>query len=148
MVEQAAQLVVARPEAGHAVGMWFRPLVAVRLKSRHIATLVELVNFCNARGGTWWRAVPRIGAGRARSIVSWLRRHEATIGLRVEADVDARDPLRRAGQSDCRGGRPSNRARTARTHDLRSSAVRERGREPSCPIPLHPCLERPRSGAS
>ncbi|MBJ9698056.1 phage integrase family protein [Burkholderia cenocepacia] len=93
MVEQATQLAVARPEAGHAVGMWFRPLVAVRLKSRHIATLVELVNFCNARGGTWWRAVPRIGAGRARSIVSWLRRHEATIGLRVEADVDARDPF-------------------------------------------------------
>ncbi|WP_321944875.1 phage integrase family protein [Burkholderia cenocepacia] len=93
MVEQAAQLAVARPEAGHAVGMWFRPLVAVRLKSRDIATLAELVNFCNARGGTWWRAVPRIGAGRARSIVSWLRRHEATIGLRVEADVDARDPL-------------------------------------------------------
>ncbi|WP_175719053.1 phage integrase family protein [Burkholderia anthina] len=93
MVEQAAQLAVARPEAGHAVGMWFRPLVTVRLKSRHIATLVELVNFCNARGGTWWRAVPHIGAAHARSIVSWLRRHEATIGLRVQADVDARDPL-------------------------------------------------------
>ncbi|WP_133118015.1 site-specific integrase [Burkholderia ubonensis] len=93
MVEQAAQLAVAQPEAAHAVGMWFRPLVAVRLKSRHIATLAELVAFCNARGGTWWRAVPRIGAGRARNIVAWLRRHEATIGLRVEDDVDARDPL-------------------------------------------------------
>ncbi|MEN8517886.1 phage integrase family protein [Burkholderia sp. RS02] len=93
MVEQAAQLAVAQPEAAHTVGMWFRPLVAVRLKSRNIATLAQLVAFCNARGGTWWRAVPRIGAGRARSIVAWLRRHEATIGLRVEADVDARDPL-------------------------------------------------------
>ncbi|PCE30228.1 phage integrase family protein [Burkholderia ubonensis] len=82
MVEQAAQLAV-----------WFRPLVAVRLKSQHIATLAELVAFCNARGGTWWRAVPRIGAGRARHIVAWLRQHEATIGLRVDADVDICDPL-------------------------------------------------------
>ncbi|KVK87724.1 integrase [Burkholderia ubonensis] len=93
MVEQAAQLAVAQPEAGHAVGMWFRPLIAVRLKSRQIHTLAELVAFCNARGGSWWRAVPRIGVGRARHIVAWLRRYEATIGLRVEADVDARDPL-------------------------------------------------------
>lgn len=92
MVEQAAQLAVAKPEAGHAVGMWFRPLIAVRLKARHIMTLAELVAFCNSRGGTWWRAVPRIGPGRARRIVAWLRKHEATIG-RVETDVDARDPL-------------------------------------------------------
>lgn len=94
MVEQAAQLAVAQPEATHAVGMWFRPLVAVRLKSRHIATLADLVAFCNARGGTWWRAVPRIGAGRARRIVAWLRQRETTIGLRVDADVDTRDPLK------------------------------------------------------
>ncbi|MDN7429065.1 phage integrase family protein [Burkholderia sp. AU45388] len=70
MVEQAAQLAVARPEAQHAVGMWFRPLVAKRLKVRQIHTLGELVVFCNARGGSWWRAVPRIGTGRARHLVT------------------------------------------------------------------------------
>lgn len=90
---QADLVAVAQPVATHAVGMWFRPLVAVRLKSQHIATLAELVAFCNARGGTWWRAVSRIGAGRARHIVAWLRQHEATIGLRVIADVDICDPL-------------------------------------------------------
>ncbi|WP_186170287.1 site-specific integrase [Burkholderia gladioli] len=93
MVEQAAQLAVAQPEAQHAVGMWFRPLVAKRLRARQIHTLGELVAFCNARGGSWWRAVPRIGAGRARHLVAWLRRHAPTIGLTVDADVDAHDPL-------------------------------------------------------
>ncbi len=47
--------------------------------------------FCNARGGAWWRAVPRIGAGLARHIVAWLRRHGATIGRRVDAHIC--DPL-------------------------------------------------------
>ncbi|MFB9127762.1 phage integrase family protein [Paraburkholderia dipogonis] len=48
---------------------------------------------CNGRGGSWWRAVPRIGASRARLIVAWLRRHEAVLGRRVDADVDLADPL-------------------------------------------------------
>ncbi|CAB3774485.1 phage integrase family protein [Paraburkholderia humisilvae] len=52
MVEQAASLAVARPAPEHGVGMWFRPLVAVRLKEAGIGPLGELVVFCNARGGT------------------------------------------------------------------------------------------------
>jgi len=66
MVEQAALLVVAKPEPTHGVGMWFRPLVARRLKDAGIGTLAELVDFCNHRGGSWWRAVPRIGPGCMR----------------------------------------------------------------------------------
>jgi hypothetical protein len=60
--------------------MWFLPLVAQLVKAEAVASLGELVDFCNARGGSWWRAVPRIGAGRARHVVSWLRRHADTIG--------------------------------------------------------------------
>ncbi|WP_454875408.1 phage integrase family protein [Paraburkholderia xenovorans] len=93
MVEQAAGLAVAQPQLDHGVGMWFRPLVAQRLKAENIATLGDLIDFCNGRGGSWWRAVPRIGAGRARLIVAWLRRHEAVLGRRVDADVDLADPL-------------------------------------------------------
>jgi integrase len=93
MVEQAAALAVAQPQAGHGVGMWFRPLVARRLKAEGIATLGDLIDFCNGRGGSWWRAVPRIGAGRARHVVGWLRRHEDAIGRRVDADVELADPL-------------------------------------------------------
>ncbi|ONC30060.1 integrase [Burkholderia pseudomallei] len=93
MVEQAAELAVAAPAPGHAVGMWFRPMVSQRLRAAGIATLGELVAYCNRRGGSWWRGVPRIGAGRARHIVSWLRRHEASIGERVVSDVDLADPF-------------------------------------------------------
>lgn len=94
MVEQAAELAIAAPAAEHAVGMWFRPMVSQRLRAVDIATLGELVAYCNRRGGSWWRGVPRIGAGRAQHIVRWLRRHEASIGSRVVADVDLADPFR------------------------------------------------------
>ncbi|MFC0403120.1 site-specific integrase [Paraburkholderia rhizosphaerae] len=92
MVEQAAGLAVARPAPEHGVGMWFRPLVALRLKDAGLTTLGELAAFCNARGGSWWRAIRRIGPGRARRIVAWLRQHEATLGS-VAADVDERPPF-------------------------------------------------------
>ena len=94
MVEQAAALAVAKPNASHAVGMWFRPLVARRLGNEGIRTLGELVDFCNRRGGSWWRAIPRIGPGRAQRIVSWLRQNEREIGLRVAGDVVLDDPFR------------------------------------------------------
>ncbi|WP_232316919.1 phage integrase family protein [Candidatus Burkholderia verschuerenii] len=93
MVEQAALLAVAKPEASHGVGMWFKPLVARRLKDAGISTLAELVDFCNRRGGSWWRAVPRIGPGRVRHIVSWLRQNEALIGLHVAPDISLDDPF-------------------------------------------------------
>jgi hypothetical protein len=32
--------------------------------------------------------VPRVGALRARTLVAWLRRHQATLGVKVAADVD------------------------------------------------------------
>ncbi|MBK5125896.1 tyrosine-type recombinase/integrase [Burkholderia sp. R-69980] len=90
MVEQAAQLAAAAPVPAHGVGLWFRPLVARRLTAEGITTLQELVDHCNRHGGSWWRSVPRIGPLRARTIVAWLRRHEATLGARVDADVDVR----------------------------------------------------------
>ncbi|WP_250537160.1 site-specific integrase [Caballeronia sp. AZ10_KS36] len=93
MVEQAALLAVAKPEPTHSVGMWFRPLVARRLKDAGIGTLAELVDFCNRRGGSWWRAVPRIGPGRAQRVVSWLRQNEDAIGAHVGTDVSLDDPL-------------------------------------------------------
>ena len=69
-------------------------MVGRYLTQQGIATLGDLVDYCNRRGGRCWRAVRRIGPGRARHIVGWLRKHEATIGRRVERDVDESDPLR------------------------------------------------------
>jgi integrase len=67
--------------------------VASRFKGEGIATIGELIAFCNQRGGSWWRSIPRIGQGRAAIVVAWLRRHETDLGLRVDADVDTRAPL-------------------------------------------------------
>jgi hypothetical protein len=74
--------------------MWFRPLVATHLKDRKIQTLGDLVDFCNRHGGSWWRAVPRIGPSHAEHIVAWLRRHESTLGDTLITDVDRTDPFR------------------------------------------------------
>lgn len=100
MIEQAAGAwAAATPAADHPVSRWWRPLVADRLAGERIATLGELVDFCNQRGGSWWRSVPRIGAGRARVLVAWLRRHADTIGRPVDVDVDTAEPLMLPGQA-------------------------------------------------
>ncbi|RQS03219.1 integrase [Burkholderia sp. Bp9002] len=94
LIEQVAGAwAAAAPAADHAVGRWFRPLIAERLAAEGITTLAELVALCNRRGGSWWRSVPRIGPGRARVLVAWLRRHTATLGLAVDVDVVMSDPL-------------------------------------------------------
>ncbi|VVD31171.1 site-specific integrase [Paraburkholderia dioscoreae] len=93
MVEQASRLAAAAPAATHPVGLWFRPLVARRLVGEGIPTLGALVDFCNRRGGSWWRAVPRIGLLRARVLVAWLRQHAGTLGAVVTDDVELADPL-------------------------------------------------------
>ncbi|MFT4438938.1 phage integrase family protein [Caballeronia sp. 15715] len=92
MVEQASRLAAATPSLDHGVGLWFRPLIARRLTGEGIDSLGALIDVCNARGGSWWRSIPRIGAHRARVIVAWLRRYEPDLGKRVEADVDT-EPL-------------------------------------------------------
>ncbi|SAL88210.1 integrase [Caballeronia arvi] len=89
MVADAAQLAALPPHPDHAIGAWLRPRVARRLKGEGLATLGELVAFCNRRGGSWWRSIPRIGPGRARAIVSWSRKQQASLQLTVEADVDS-----------------------------------------------------------
>ncbi|WP_248324880.1 site-specific integrase [Caballeronia sp. Sq4a] len=91
MVTEAAQLAALPPHADHPVGAWLRPRVARRLKSEGIATLGELVAFCNRRGGSWWRSIPRIGPGRARAIVSWLHRQQASLQLTIDRDVDSEE---------------------------------------------------------
>jgi len=93
MVAEAAQLAAASPSAEHGLGMWLRPKVAKYLRGEGIQTLGALVAFCNRRGPTWWRSVPRIGPGRAQILVQWLRRHADTLGVRVDADVDRAEPF-------------------------------------------------------
>ena len=111
MVEQASTLAAAVPSVAHPVHLWFRPLIARRLTGEGIATLGALIEYCNARGGSWWRSVPRIGALRAKALVAWLRRHEATLGMRLDvdvADIDTRElvPSSQAEATVVIGGTP------------------------------------------
>ncbi|WP_250510313.1 site-specific integrase [Caballeronia sp. GACF4] len=91
MVTEAAQLAALPPQADHAISAWLRPRVARRLKGEGIQTLGELVAFCNRRGGSWWRSIPRIGPGRARAIISWLRRQQASLQLTIDQDIDSEE---------------------------------------------------------
>ncbi|WP_213233656.1 phage integrase family protein [Caballeronia sp. NK8] len=89
MVTEAAQLAAAAPHPDHAIGAWLRPRIARRLKGEGLTTLGELVAFCNRRGPSRWRSIPRIGRGRARAIVSWLRKQQAALQLTVDIDIDS-----------------------------------------------------------
>ncbi len=94
LIEEAAgQWATAQPAANHPIARWFRVLIAERLAGEGIHTLGELVAFINRRGGSWWRSIPRIGVGRARVLVAWLRRHATAIGQTVEREVELVDPL-------------------------------------------------------
>jgi hypothetical protein len=64
MVTEAPQLAAAPPRPDHPISAWLRPRIARRLKGEGIQTLGELVAFCNRRGASWWRSIPRIGPGR------------------------------------------------------------------------------------
>jgi len=98
MVTEAAALATVAPNITHSIGRWFRPRIATRLKGEGIATLAELIAFCNRRGASWWRSIPRIGPGRAAVVVAWLRRHEKELGARVDADIAGDEPAgHRAG---------------------------------------------------
>ncbi|MDR5736187.1 phage integrase family protein [Caballeronia sp. LZ025] len=63
MVTDAAQLAALPPHPDHPISAWLRPRVARRLKGEGSGDLGELVAFCNRRGGSWWRSIPRIGPG-------------------------------------------------------------------------------------
>ncbi len=134
MVQQASKLAVAVPRADHAVGLWFRPLIARHLTAAGIGTLGNLVAFANRRGGSWWRSVPRIGLTRARVIVAWLRRHVDSLGVTVSADVDAAEPLVAPGNTvviEPASGQIAPLERMALPHAL--SGERGTNRAPSFP---------------
>lgn len=67
-----------RPSSGHEVGLWFGPSLARRLTSAGIHKISDLVGLANARGSSWWRAVPRIGPKSAEVITRWLIQQHAT----------------------------------------------------------------------
>lgn len=77
---KAADLPAPVPAPPDAIGKWFRPRLTMVLRGQGAETLAELLQLINARGPAWWRAVPRVGAGRALALQRWLARHAGTLG--------------------------------------------------------------------
>lgn len=91
---KAAEVPKPVPVRAHRISQWFRPAMAKLLGAEGIHTIGDLVARIEQRGAGWWRALPRVGPGRARAIVTWLRRWPAQLG---EIDLER---LREAPQPD------------------------------------------------
>lgn len=81
-------LVARPPAAGDAVAAWLHPALARRLEAVDLFTLAQLIERINGVGRGWHAGIAAIGQGKARRILDWLRRHEASLGLAVGPHVD------------------------------------------------------------
>jgi len=77
---KAADAPLAQPAPGQPLSQWFRPRTVAAFHGEQLRSLADLVDLIRRRGPGWWRGIPRIGAGRAAAIVTWLRRHEHRLG--------------------------------------------------------------------
>jgi len=77
---QAADLPEPVPSRAQRISQWFKPKTVKAFKDEGILTLGDLVDLINRRGASWWRSVPRIGAGRAGSIIRFLQKWPDELG--------------------------------------------------------------------
>jgi site-specific recombinase XerD len=77
---QAADLPRPVPSRTQRISQWFKPKTVEAFKDEGIMTLGDLVDLINRRGAAWWRSVPRIGAGRAVSIMRFLQEWPDELG--------------------------------------------------------------------
>lgn len=62
---------------------WLADTLADRLEAAGVATIGDLVDRINGLGSGWTRALPGIGAGKARAIERFLRAHADTLTRRI-----------------------------------------------------------------
>ena len=77
---QAADLPMPVPSRMQRISQWFKPKTVEAFKDAGVVTLGDLVDLINRRGASWWRSVPRIGAGRAGSIMRFLQKWPEQLG--------------------------------------------------------------------
>jgi len=77
---QAADMPKPVPTRAQKLSQWFRPKTVKAFKAEGVLTLGDLVDLINRRGPSWWRSVPRIGAGRADAILRFLHRWPDQLG--------------------------------------------------------------------
>lgn len=71
---KAAEATPLPPIPDDLIAQWFRRKVAQQLVAEGVKTLAQLKELIEARGYTWWRSIPRIGAMRAEAIVAWMNK--------------------------------------------------------------------------
>ena len=74
------------PKASDLCSQWFRPGAARAIAQLNTPTLGDLKNHIERSGPNWWRPIPRLGEKRAKVIMQWLNRHEATF-IRPETQI-------------------------------------------------------------
>ncbi|WP_281891422.1 phage integrase family protein [Limnohabitans sp. TEGF004] len=74
------------PKASDFCSQWFRPGAARAIAQLNTPTLGDLKNHIERSGPNWWRPLPRLGEKRAKVIMQWLNRHEATF-IRPETQI-------------------------------------------------------------
>jgi len=77
---QAADLPMPVPSRAQRISQWFKPKTVKAFKDEGIVSLGDLVDLINRRGASWWRSVPRIGSGRAGSIMRFLKEWPNELG--------------------------------------------------------------------
>lgn len=77
---KAAEFQSSQPQPQDALTAWLKPRVSRHLQREGVRTLQDLVRLVELRGPSWWRPIPRLGEGKAGSILRWLVRHEKTLG--------------------------------------------------------------------
>lgn len=77
---KAAEFQSSQPQPTDSVTAWLKPRVSRHLQAEGVRTLQDLVRLIELRGPSWWRPIPRLGEGKAASILRWLQRHEKTLG--------------------------------------------------------------------
>ncbi|MBY4896868.1 site-specific integrase [Cupriavidus sp. AU9028] len=86
------RLAPAQPALEHAVSLWFRPSLALRLSSAGLPRIEDLVRLINRRGTAWWREVPRLGRKSAAVVAGWLRDHRPGLHRRQPSGQQQADP--------------------------------------------------------
>lgn len=102
---QAADQDMTTPGRLDPLSLWFKPRVAIPLQAEGVRTLADLVGLIASRGAGWYRPIPRLGEGKAKALVRWLRRHQGSLGpvsdatlypmpLAVETDILLLEPAK------------------------------------------------------
>jgi integrase len=95
------------PQPGDPIRRWLPADIAARLSAAKAASLQELADFINARGGNWWKTVPRLGQQSAEVIHEFFASSEPALGIKL--DLSRRNPLTVDRQTRSHGIAPLER---------------------------------------